>query len=85
VPRLCRPAPVFVREGPAPQAHHDRQLAAASPNASAFSVRGDRFFGRASVQLAVRKRCYYSFAGNEYTRALQSYEVWPVSVQRTGG
>lgn len=32
------------------------------------------------------KQCFYSFAGNEYTKTVQSFELCPLNIQvRTGG
>jgi hypothetical protein len=49
----------------------------ASAQATAFKT-GERTTGNT-------KQCYYQFAGNTYTRTVQSYQLCPISIQVRSG
>jgi len=71
--------PVSIQVRTAASSQPPRPAPSPSPSTVTAFKTGERTTG-------TTKQCYYSFAGNEYTRTVQSYEVCPVSIQvRTGG
>jgi hypothetical protein len=68
-----KPAPPETAPKPAPPAPTPAPEPAPPSTATAFKT-SERTTG-------TTKQCYYSFAGNEYTKTVQSYELCPLSIK----